>query len=279
MTRTRVLMALLSLASASMGIAPAHGAAGRAGDRPPAAVRGAKSANYLPLRLVDDGTGSKVPAGWQNIRPGEWVAAPGDPASPRMVRIVHATPVTSPTAAFAEVSTRAGLKPFDVHSQEVGTWNYLSKNEASRAWGTAAGAQAGGVEQALFAATFHNSDTGQWITELYTAPVDTYRRWGGVMTLLDNFGMMDHIEGLPAGFPAAAARASYAEQAEIFATLIDVTVTRVAMGTNQAMQGALDTLRAIGRDIDLRTSCQMAANCSYSHGGTPGTGSASYGPG
>lgn len=245
-------------------------------DTPRAQIR---TGSYPPLRLIDGPSGMKIPAGWQPAGSNQWVAAPGDPASPRMVRMVHSRPVTSPAAAFAEITALAGIAPVDVHSSEVTVWSVVSENKASRAWGTAAGSNMGGVEQALFASTFHNSSTNQWITELYTAPVHTYRQWGGVMTVLDNFGLSEHVEGLPRGFHAAAARATHAEQAQIYATLIDVTVTRVLMGSMQAAQGALETLQGIGRDIDLRTSCQMAANCTYSPGGMPGSATASYGPG
>lgn len=211
--------------------------------------------------------------GWIRNAPFDWTANPADPAAPRYVKVDFGAQMVDPRQAFDAALRRVGITSvIDIATREIETYAVLSR-KGSKGWATAANASIAGVPVSLFAVTGMGKTSGIYSTELYLAPTDDYRRWGGVMKMLDAVGMTEHLQRLPANFADQVRDANPAEQAQIFAQLVDITTRRVFGQMLQAQQGLLQTLQGVGKDIETRSHCQSIAGCSFVPGALPGQGS------
>jgi hypothetical protein len=93
------------------------------------------------------------------------------------------------------------------------------------------------------------------------------------MKMLQAAGVSEHLQGLPANFTDQVRAATAAEQAQIFAQLVDIATLRMFGQMMQAQQGLLQTLQGVGKDIETRTHCQSIPGCSFVPGALPGQGS------
>lgn len=232
--------------------------------------------SYPPLRITFE-AGEPVFHGWAKLNDKEWTAREGDPAAPHYLSLDHGPQEVAPEKAFQEGVKRlkvSGVR--DIHSREIEVWDVISR-KGGRAWATAATARVGDTEMSLFAQTSLNKRSNRYTTDFFVMPTQSYREWGGVMTFLDNFGVSPYMEALPEGFAEAARTATTAEQVEIYARLVDLTVTQSVMGVINANNAALQALEGVGRDINTRTDCMMTPNCEFVPGALPGQGRTSIG--
>jgi hypothetical protein len=235
----------------------------------------AAPADYPPLRIRFDSGGELTFQGWNRVGEHQWLAPPGDAAAPRYLGVDHGPAVVDPGAEFRRAAGRLGIAaPREVATRRIETWNAMP-GRSGKAWATAGAATVGGIPQSLFALTSFDAKRKIYTTHFFMIPTASYRRWGGVMTFLDNFGISPHVQGLPQGFAEKARNATPAEQAQIFAGILDVAVLRLATDAMQARNSLLQTLQGVGRDIDTRTDCQMTPNCEFVPGALPGQGKTS----
>jgi hypothetical protein len=262
-------IAALALAAMLIPAGPASAAAAASQPRAPAP--------YPPLRLKFDPGGGKQFEGWVQTGPRSWTARPGDPAAPRYIGLDHGTAIPSAREQFLAAARLVGITaPRAVAGKEIETWRAMI-DMPGKAWATAGTATAGGEEQSLFALTAFDRRRHIYTTDFFMIPTATYRGWGGVLTYLNNFGISPHVQGLPAGFAASARDATPAEQVQIFAGILDVTVLRLATDAMAARNSLLQTLQGVGRDIDTRTDCMMTPRCEFVPGALPGQGRTSIG--
>lgn len=239
----------------------------------PQSARAPSREPYPSFEVRKDPAGEVELQGWTRSGPLEWTADPADPASPRYIKVEFGAQPVDPRQAFDAAMKRVGVvAASDVAMREIETYALLSR-EGGKGWATAATATIAGVPMSLFAVTGLGKKSGVYSTELFIAPTTDYQRWGGVMKMLDAFGVAEHIEGLPAGFADQVRGATPAEQAQIFAQLVDITTMRVFGQMMQAQQGLLQTLQGVGKDIETRTHCQSIEGCSFVPGAVPGQGS------
>lgn len=231
----------------------------------PAAAEGggvvAQDGIYPAPEYVTTEGGGKVFDGWVHAGDHEWIANPDDPASPRYLKIPRTT--DDPVDALREITSRAGIEISDVATREIETWTMIS---GGKGYATAASATVGGVAHSVFVTTVHHSE-GQYDTDLHSIPTASYRAWGGVMFYLDLMEVTNGDEGLPEGFREEARDASNADQAQVFAGLIDVKMTRLAIMAQQAQMGAyssvLSTMRQHGQQMQDSANCYMLSYCNY----------------
>jgi hypothetical protein len=266
--------AIRMLAAAVAGAALLSGALGAAATRAETGLAAPATREPYPAFAVRRGPGSESEfPGWIRTAPFDWTANPADPAAPRYVKVDFGAQMVDPRQAFDAALRRVGITSVsDVATRQIETYAVLSR-KGSKGWATAANTSIAGVPVSLFAVTGMGKTSGIYSTELYLAPTDDYRRWGGVMKMLDAVGMTEHLQGLPADFADQVRDANPAEQAQIFAQLVDITTLRVFGQTLQAQQGLLQTLQGVGKDIETRSHCQSIAGCSFVPGALPGQGS------
>lgn len=230
---------------------------------------------YAPLKTRPIGNGKVEFVGWTKTGENTWSADPQDSAAPRAFTVTHGPNVIQPRAAFDIALKQAGINAAaNFASKEITTWQVLT-NTSGKAWASAATAKVGGVDQSLFAVTLFSKRNGVYETSFFMIPTVHYRKWGGVMTMLDAFNITSHVEGLPDSFAALARNATPREQAQIFADILDITTTRIALDGMKARAGLLQSLQGVGRDISTRTDCLQTPGCSFVPGALPGQGTTS----
>lgn len=223
----------------------------------PVAAESAGSGVYPRPTLIDGPDGRKVYGGWTQVEDHEWVADPDDPASPRFFEIQNSP--AEPEAALREIARRAGLDISDAATREIETWPIVA---GGKGYATAASARVEGVAHSIFVTTIYREE-GRYDTDLHSIPTDSYRAWGGVMFYLDMMEVTNGDEGLPEGFREEARVAGNADQAEVFAGLIDVKVARTAATIRQAYSGALETMQRLNRRLQDSADCHMLSYCDY----------------
>ncbi|MCG2842174.1 hypothetical protein L6Q21_14405 [Sandaracinobacter sp. RS1-74] len=227
------------------------------------------------IRRNPGGEGEFV--GWTRNGPFDWSARPADPASPRYLKLEFGPQPVDPRKAFDAALKRAGVASAShVATREIETYAVLSRPKA-KGWATAGSTVIAGVPMSLFAVTGMGKKSGLYATELYLMPGSDYRRWGGVMKMLYAVGVTEHLQGLPANFTDQVRNATPAEQALVFASLVDITTMRVFGEMVQAQNGLMQTLQGVGKDIETRTHCQGIKGCSFIPGAAPGQGRYSIG--
>ncbi|MFV0386583.1 hypothetical protein [Paracoccus sp. (in: a-proteobacteria)] len=216
--------------------------------------------DYPKLEVSQNAEGKTVPTNWPQVAEDEWRAVPDDPASPRYIEIEYDSASIDPAEALKDAERRAEVELTDAATREVTTWEAV---EDGKAWATAASAEVGGTEHSVFVITYHSKARGAFSTDYFSIPTANYREWGGVMMYMQVLGMTPYLDGLPEGFADSARYATNTEQAEVFAGLIDITMTKAMKALAQAQAGALSALRNIGNSMNERGECLQLSYCNY----------------
>lgn len=242
------------------------------------AVPGQATEREWPRPEITTKGGILVVSGWTETSPGRWTADPADAAAPRIIDLEHQGDITG-REGFAEALRTAGIaNGRNLVTVEAEAYSALVNEPGRKGWASAGEAVVSGVDQSLFAFTAYSKKGGLYDTTLFIIPKKSLVQWGGPRIFADAFGLSEHIERLPADFWEIARDAGPRDQATIFAGLLDVTITRIAMQGLAIQQQTLNTLQAIGKDLATERDCIGVDGCTYTPGGEPGQGKATYGP-
>lgn len=234
------------------------------------------TSSYPKLRMERAEGGLLLPATWQQMGEDLWVAKPGDPQSPRHIVITtHGTSMT-PGKGLELAEEAFKFSASSVSTVELETFHRVSNG--GKSWVTVANFTNEGVPHKVFVWTYFVSDKSKYETAVFTFPEKVYRSWGGINLMLENMELAKYltdVKGLNRE-PGA----SNVDQAKVFAYAFDMGVLKIYMASQgaNASSGALETLQAIGRDLQLQGECYMIDRCTYTHGALPGTGSTTYDP-
>lgn len=242
------IIAFLSLATAAFA------------DDQQAQALDAPAKDYPRLEVAENDEGVMVPTTWTRVSEDEWRAAPDDPASPRYIEILHGPDPIDPARALEEAAKRAGVELSGASTYEITTAEITF---GGKGYVTAATAGIGGVEQSIFVLTSYSMARGVYGADFFAIPAANYREWGGVAMYLDVMGVTPYLDGLPEGFAEAARFATNAQQAEIFAGLLDHVTMRMKTATMQAQAGALRTMQGINRALQTQAECYQLSYCNY----------------
>lgn len=208
---------------------------------------------------------------------GRWSADPRQPAAPQALQLKHGPSVTG-EAALAAALKAAGIGPVtQATTRKIEAYAALVDQPGGQGWASAAEAVVAGVPMSVFALTVFGKEARAYETVLFAVPTVSLRQWGGVRFYLDTFGVSPHVEGLPENFWRQARDAGPAQQAQIVASVLDLTIVRITMATLSAQRQMLGVLQNIGKDLQTEADCRASSGCTFNRGIAPGTATATYG--
>lgn len=232
----------------------------------------AQLSDYLPPVYDDD---TRRAAGWQSIEEG-FTPDPSDKAAPVLLFYVTADNAEPPGDILSDALKRVNLPEAEMTPlSEIETFTFLT---GGRGWTSAGQGTVAGVPQSVFFIYAYDRARRGYSVQLYRAPREVWAGWGGVRVALVNAGLAQELNRLSSDVLSLLGRADPAQQVQIFNGLIDIAVADAFTGEATQVQGAVERIEAVARDLQAQAECGVPGNCASAAPEGAGQAKAGYAP-